>query len=33
MIATFCIPNNDALLHRDCDFDAMERWLDRVVAK
>ena len=27
MIATFCIVNNHALLHRDHDFDPMERWL------
>ena len=27
MIATFCITNNHALLHRDRDFDPMERWL------
>ena len=33
MIATFCILNNHALLHRDRDFEPMERWLDLVVAK
>jgi len=33
MIATFCILNNHALLHHDRDFDAMERWLDLVIAK
>lgn len=33
MIATFCILNNHALLHRDRDFDPMERWLDLVIAK
>ena len=27
MIATFCIVNDHALLHRDRDFDSMERWL------
>ena len=27
MIATFCIVNDHALLHRDRDFDPMERWL------
>ena len=27
-IATFCIMNNHALLHRDRDFDPIERWLD-----
>ena len=32
MIATFCILNNHALLHRDRDFDPMERWLDLKVA-
>jgi len=33
MIATFCILNNHTLLHRDRDFDPMERWLDLVIAK
>jgi len=33
MIATFCILNNHALLHRDHDFDPLERWLDLVIAK
>jgi len=33
MIATFCILNNHALLHRDRDFDPMARWLELVIAK
>jgi predicted nucleic acid-binding protein len=27
IIATFCIVNHHSLLHRDRDFDVMERWL------
>ena len=33
MIATFCILNNHALLHRDRDFEPMERWLDLAIAR
>lgn len=30
-IATFCLRNNHALLHRDHDFDAFEQWLGLAV--
>lgn len=33
MIGTFCILNHIPLLHRDRDFDSMEKWLGLVVVR
>ncbi|MDP2761253.1 MAG: PIN domain nuclease [Sideroxyarcus sp.] len=33
MIGTFCILNNIPLLHKDRDFDPMEKWLGLMVVK
>lgn len=33
IIATFCIRNHHILLHRDRDFDPMERWLGLQVSR